>query len=201
MNARLQYYFEFTAGVVFNDVLTMGTYRANVYMVTVSTIPEEHNIAFERLKYYIGSIVDSAVFISAADEDRCRALQQAGVRIITLPEEPVDQVIGIMLFCKLNAIMENRMSLLEIEISSDIGGNMVYLHADSESIGPLEGPGWWQEPDLSCCHDTFTKDEQVMRLGRNAMWRELELNWPVDATVKESGNTIVFADFNRDAPK
>jgi hypothetical protein len=32
-----------------------------------------------------------------------------GINVTTLPEEPVDQIIGMMLYYKLNAIMEGRM--------------------------------------------------------------------------------------------
>jgi hypothetical protein len=200
MNVRLKYFLDFTAGVFFRGQLHMTNYRAKMYMVTVSAETEDHNIAFERIKHYVTTVIDSSVLINAEDEDRCRALAQSGLRVITLPEEPVDQVVGMMLFTKLNAIMEKRMLLLEIELASEIGGNLIYLHADDENLGPLEAAGWWHQSDLSHCHDQFLNDENRMHLNRYAAWRELELNWPVNEELP-AGNTIVFADFGKDAKK
>lgn len=204
MNVRLKHLIEFTAGVFFDGMLKMGNYHITLHLITVSLDPEEHNVAFERMKFFIEEVMGSAILISADDRDRCTALAKTGARIITLPEEPVDQVVGIMLHSKLNAIMEGRMDLVEIEIASEIGGNMVYMHHDDESMGPFEQAGWWREPDLSHCHKDFMEEEYVARLTRNAVWRDLGLNWPnADGVAKDHivDNNIVFADFNRDGTK
>lgn len=200
MNVRLKYFIDFTAGVFFQNRLHMTNYRVKMYMVTVSPESDDHNIAFERIRHYVTSVIDSAIFINANDVERCQSLMKSGLRVVTLPDEPVDQVIGMMLFTKLNAIMEKRMLLLEIELASEIGGNMIYLHADDENLGPMEGPGWWSQGDLSYCHDKFLQNENLMHLSHYAAWRELELNWPVDDEAP-TGNTIVFADFGKDAKK
>jgi len=116
MNVRLNYSIEFTAGFYFNDMLKMNNYKIRLAMMTATPDEESVNIAFERIKYFIGDSIDSGVFINKGNEEQCKLLANAGVKIITLPDEPVDQLIGIMLYCKLNAICEDRMILGELEI-------------------------------------------------------------------------------------
>ena len=99
MNVRLNYSIEFTAGFYFNDMLKMNNYKIRLAMMTATPDEESVNIAFERIKYFIGDSIDSGVFINKGNEEQCKLLANAGVKIITLPDEPVDQLIGIMLYC------------------------------------------------------------------------------------------------------
>lgn len=202
MNARLNYKIDFLSGVHYQNVLRMNHYHLSIWMTTQSEDSENHNIAFERLKAFVSYSLDSAVFINRADQDSCEKLLQAGVNICTLPEDPVDQVVGIMLFSKLNAIMEGRIIIDEIEISSDLGDNMIYLHGASENIGPFEQKGWWHEPDLSFNHsDLVDENKKIMNINRAIGWRDLDLQWPGDDKIKQEGNTIVYADFGRNENK
>ena len=198
MNVRLNYSIEFTAGFYFNDMLKMNNYKIRLAMMTATPDEESVNIAFERIKYFIGDSIDSGVFINKGNEEQCKLLANAGVKIITLPDEPVDQLIGIMLYCKLNAICEDRMILGEIEIESDLGGDVTYLHSEDEPIGPYEQPGWWMEPSLTHYHNTITETENIVSLSSSALWHDLDLHWPEDEYSTDTGNTIVFGNFNKD---
>jgi hypothetical protein len=120
--------------------------------------------------------------------------------LTTLPEEPVDQVVGIMLHCKLNAIVENRMIITETEIASELGENIAYLHNDDEQLGPLSDAGWWQDSDASHCDHQLISTDKVVAVNFNSSWRELNLQWKNESSVVEtdSDNKLVFADFTKD---
>ena len=202
MNVRLNYPFSFTAGIVYQGALRMNTYSARVWMTTATEESQDHNVAYERMRYLVENIIDSSIFVEHTDIDRCRALAAAGVNVITLPAEPVDQIIGLMLYCKLNAVMQDRIIIHDIEISSSLGEGMVYLHNDEENIGPFADDGWWNEPDTSCCHQSLLRVDNVMMMPASPNWRDLALVWKDDADQpEETGNTIVFADFNRNEAK
>ena len=198
MNVRLHYEADFTAGFYYNEMLKMNNYKIRLWMITATSDGESHNIAFDRIKYFIGQSLDSGVFINKNNEEQCKLLANAGVKIITLPEEPVDQLVGIMLYCKLNAICEDRMIIGEIEIESDLGGDVTYLHSEDEPIGPYEQPGWWMEPSLTHYHNTITETENIVSLSSSALWHDLDLHWPEDEYSTDTGNTIVFGNFNKD---
>jgi len=201
MNVRLEYTLNFTAGVHYGGQLIMNGYRLTAYMVTNVKEAELTNTAFERLKYFISEEIDSTVFINSEEQEACRLYSAAGIKITTMPNEPVDQVVGLMLFHKLNAIMEDRISIVETELSSQLGDHMVYLHSENENTQDIEIPTWWTTPDLTHCDIHFKDGEQVFSLTpRNySMWNELGLAWPSDEPV-ETGN-IVFADFGKDETK
>lgn len=200
MNVRLQYEVDFTAGFFFNDMLQMNNYKIRLWIMTATTDGDSHNIAFDRIKYFIGQSLDSGVFINKNNEEQCKLLANAGVKIITLPEEPVDQLVGIMLYCKLNAICEDRMIIGEVEIRSDLGGDVTYMHGEDEPIGPYDQAGWWNDANLIHYHSKITETENIVSLSTIASWRELDLHWPEDEvdSAKDTGNTIVFGNFGRD---
>lgn len=201
MNVRLEYTMHFNAGVHYYGQLIMNSYKLTVYMVTHTAEAELTNIAFDRMKYFVTEVLDSTVFINKEEQEACRLYHAAGVKVTTLPNEPVDQIVGVMLFHKLNAIMEGRISVMETELSSTIGDNMVYLHSENEESKDLIFPAWWTTPDLTHHDFEFNEGDKVFSLypGNYSQWTELNMGWP-DDEPKETGN-IVFADFGKDETK
>lgn len=198
MNVRLEYALLFSAGVHWNGRLIMNGYRLKVYMVTNIVDAEVTNIAFERLKHFINDEIDSSVFINSDEQEAIKLYTAAGVSVTTLPKEPVDQIVGVLLFHKLNAIMEDRITVLETELSSHLGDNMVYMHSENETAKDIEMPAWCSSPDLTHSDLEFHNGDQVFSLypGHYSRWAELGLGWPTEETSNETetGN-IVFADF------
>jgi len=179
----------------------MNGYELTVYMVTNVRESELTTKAFERLKYFINDEIDSTVFINSNEQEACRLYNAAGVKITTLPKDPVDQIVGVMMFHKLNAIMEDRISIIETELSSHLGDNMIYLHSENENTEDIEIPKWWTTPDLTHFELEFQDGDTIFKLapGNYSVWSDLGLDWP-NEEPKETGN-IVFADFGKDDTK
>lgn len=201
MNVRLEYGMAFTAGVWWEGRLIMNNYVARVYMVTACTEPANQNAAFERLKHVIYNEISNTIFVNRQYEKVCANLIAAGLDVTTLPAEPVDQIIGMMLYCKLNSVMEERIIVNEIEISSSLGDNMVYLHAGDENLGPFEAPGWWHDSDPIHCDVSLMDSDKVVAMHRAGIWRELGLAWHELDSGNVNDNTVVFAEFKRDETK
>ena len=203
MNVRLRYSTVFTAGIFYADQMRMNNYQVKLHITTNSEEGDDHNIALDRIKYFLHNQLNSTVFINSAESKQCRAFAAAGIKMTTLPEDPLDQVIGIMLYCKLNAILENRMLINEIEICSELGENIVYLHNDQDAQGPFADAGWWTEPDAVHCDLTLLDNEKTVALHHiGAGWRDLGLNWDESVIINTNDdNKVVFADFARDETK
>jgi hypothetical protein len=197
MNVRIEHTMSFIAGVYYDGNMKMNNYTIRLYMVTNTTDSGNQNIAFERMRYFVYEELDSVIFVNEDETETCQQLMQAGLKIATLPAEPVDQIIGMMLYSKLGAIMENRIIINEIEISSSLGENITYLHSADEGLGPLAAPGWWLDADLVHCNDTLVDDAKVVAMHRASAWRELDLAWSDLDQGADTGNTIVFADFKK----
>jgi hypothetical protein len=200
MNVRLKYSTTFTAGIFYDSQLLINNYRLTINFTTVSNDPHDQNIALDRIKYFMHRQLESSVFVNSNNQEQCQRLSAAGIRITTLPEEPVDQVVGVMLHCKLNAIVENQMIITETEIASELGENISYLHDNEDQLGPLEVAGWWHELDASHCDQQLIADDNVVAMRSNNSWKDLNLHWHNESVSPDTDpdNKLVFADFQKD---
>lgn len=195
MTVRLQYDIEFPAGVYFNESLQLNTYTVAMNLVTEGKDAVRINIAMERLKTFINVEMADVVFINRVHADQAEMLYALGVNICTLPEEPVDQIIGLMLYCKLNAIMEGQMVITSLDIKSTLGDNVWYQHDEEESLGPLAHDGWWHRNSTQ--KETIDLDpapENVVKV-QSTGWKEYGLEWPEE--TKERQAAVVFPKFKR----
>jgi len=198
MNVRLKYDLHFTAGIYVDGELTMNNYSLRLWMTTNSEDPVDQTIAFERIKYFIYNQIESTIFIDQDEQDQCVLYAMAGLNITTTPGDPVDQLVGRMLYFKLNAIAEERMIVVETELSSGYGSHMTYLHGEFENTIGYEQPAWWTSPDLTHSDFVFPEDsEKVVSIPQSTSWRELELAWATDPEPEATGNIVVFADFKQ----
>jgi hypothetical protein len=196
MNVRLQYDLDFLAGVYYEDQLQMNRYTVSLNLLTKTKDSASTNIAMDRAKAFVHDALESTVFINQANIERAEFMQMMGIRVTTLPEEPVDQIVGMMLYYKLNAIMEDRMTVTGLDIASSLGDNVWYQHDEEDLSGPFAEDGWWYRASMQ--HESVERDPEpgnivkVMSTG----WYELNLEWP-ENTAPPSDNTVVFANFPR----
>lgn len=198
MNVRLRHNMSFVAGVYYGGEMRMNHYNLILNMITNSTDALSHNVAFERIKYFVFGQMDSTIFINQALTEQCKKYLHAGLSITTMPGEPVDQLIGLMLYYKLNSIMEDRILIDETEISSMLGENMIYLHSENENTDIPVVPEWWSTPDTVHSDYVSLDADKVLTMHANKIWRELELDWPEQESTSNVGNVVVFADFKSD---
>lgn len=197
MNVRLEYQTRFSAGVVYNDQYEINHYDLTINMLTNTVDTYEQNVAFDRIKYWIHNIVDSSVFINQ-DNELVTAFQQTSQRVLILPDEPYDQIIELMMFVKLDAIVEGKMIITDIRLSSTLGDNMFYLHNEEESVGPFSSDGWWTLLTPQWFSNTTNK-KKVVSITETPRWEDIDLSWSVTDNTIES--TIVFANFTKNETK
>ncbi len=201
MNVRIKCDLPFSAAIFYNGQFRINHFSLRLWMTTNHSDSDCHNIALERIKYFVYNELDSTVFIYSKNVAQCEKFVSAGIKITTFPTEPVDQVVGIMLYHKLNAIMEQHMIVVETEISSTLGDNITYLHSESEQINNLESDTWWVTPDLVHCDLSWLINDKVLALPQGNAWRDLDLAWPDYVTDSDAGNVVVFADFKSNDSK
>jgi hypothetical protein len=119
-----------------------------------------------------------------------------GANVVTLPDEPVDQIVGLMLYCKLNAIMEGVMTVTALDICSSLGDDVWYEHTEEDAVGPFFDAGWWNL--ATTVHnnlDGADRNTKVVKVVPDC-WAEYGLCWPdpVDKD-QEKAHTVVYAKF------
>jgi hypothetical protein len=173
-------------------------YRINLYSLTVSLITNtsdanEQNVAYERIKYWINEVLNDTVFINS-DSDLVDAYHATGQRIMLFPDHPVDQLVGYMIYLKLNAITEERLLITNIEVASILGDDMIYVHNEDENFILESRPKWWEESQ-PCWSDykSKKKSNNIISINRMPEWSELDLDW--EPSDNNNEHSIVFANF------
>jgi hypothetical protein len=197
MNVRLQYDLDFLAGIYYDERLQLNSYSVSMSLLTKTTDAVNTKIAMDRLKMFMHGELANTVFVNQDARERAEMMQIMGINVTTLPEEPVDQIVGMMLYYKLNAIMEGRMTVTRLDLMSALGDSVWYQHdAEEDSPGPFRAEGWWHESTVQ--HDTVAQGDagdNVVKVVPNA-WIEYGLTWP-ELTPEPTANTVVFANFTK----
>lgn len=198
MNVRLRKTFAWSSGILYQGQFLINNYEAKIDMITASDDQQEQVIAYERIKSWMYEVLNGSVLIED-DDPKLASWVNTGARILILPEPPVDQILGLMLYSKLNAIVEDRLIITDIEISSVAGEGMSYLHSEDENVGPFMHVGWWSDPRPIWSFLRPSESDKIVALNRPLEWRDYDLSW--EDPDEEHTNSVVFARFNRDEEK
>lgn len=196
MTARIQRDFQFVAGVNIGNELFLNTYDIELNFLVESESILEQNIALDRVKYLFIEKLDNAMFVHQSDTDVIEKYVDAGMKVILLPEEPYDQIIGIMLLTKVNAITENRLVVTDIVISSRMSDGVSYMHSDEESIGPFIHKGWWNDFSPNT-HARILKGKakKVVKLSKTiSSWEDISLGWSPKLITENADVVLVNFD-------
>jgi hypothetical protein len=176
------------------------------YHVTVdmnTNVADNHdlNCAFARIKHWSYVIMQEAVLISQ-DHPARDTWQNIHSRCLVFPEDPVDQLVGIMLWRKFTAIVENRLVITRVSISSPLDEGMIYHHEDSEAQGCFWSDGWWSDPRPIWNQENIKGRGRgkVINLHRTPEWKDHDLDWDEDEDEDPPDQDVVtkITDFNRD---
>lgn len=199
MNVNLQYSMKFAAGIYHDDQLKLNSYDLNLDLITADADPAYINVALDRIKAFIYHEMDHVIFVSEENEIQTLLLQSIGANVCTLPEEPVDQIIGMMLYCKLNAITEGKLIIDELNIASVLGDDVWFQHNDEDPLGVFSQDGWWHKSNCQKIKlDRQNQDQNVVKV-ESWGWREYGLEWPTKSADHKA--KIVYPNFNKNENK
>lgn len=202
MTARIQREFQFVSGVYVENEFVMNVYAVDIQFTVDSDSILEQNIALDRIKYFVHECLENCIFIRDINEEVIEKFVNADLKVCLLPEDPYDQIVGIMLLVKLNSITEGRLSVTDVRIESKMCDGVSYLHSMEEHLGPFFSKGWWNDssPKISS-KVPRPKGKKVIKLNKLPnSWDDLNLGWePKKQEV--ATNEIVFASFQSKTDK
>jgi hypothetical protein len=191
MNVRLKHSMSFRAGVHFNTRFFICEYTLNLWLSTGTIDIHEQNVALSRIQKMIYHEFSDCVFVNQADTKQIKLYKAANMKVSDLPDDPLDQIVGIMLYCKLNAVAEGRLVIHELELASDQGDNMFFCHSAEENIGPFSAQSWW--------HDSSRKISNIKGLDKNIVamqdrmnWAHYGLDWGEDQNLAPGKDSVVL---------
>ncbi len=205
MTARISSSFTFTSGVYFSNEFVLNNYDIEVDFNVESEIIREQNIALERIKYFLHLCLQNSIFICEDETETIQKYLDADLKLCTLPEEPYDQIIGIMLISKLNAINEGRLVVTDINITSSMSDGVWCKHSIEENLGPFARAGWWKDASVKTNSLTAkNRSKKVVKLVKNNVtWEDLYLGWEEQVPINITGpsNEVMFANFDNKTDK
>ncbi len=196
MSARVQRSFEVLSCAYFESEFFANHYEFDVTFTIETDSIEEQNIALERIKFYLEFCLQNSVFVHDMDSEAIEKLTGAGLKVCTLPEEPYDQIIGIMLLHKMNAMTEGRIVATDIAITSHMSDGVTCFYEIEDNNGPFALRGWWYDV-APTINGIKPKNKKVVKLAKPVVdWEEFELEW--ESTPKKSiSSEVVFASFDK----
>lgn len=195
MNVELQYNMEFMGAIHYDGAVELNSYEISLQMTTCSMDPRISNIALERIRAFVHGEMASVVFVNQENNDTALLMQALGMNVCTLPNEPVDQIVGIMLYCKLNAITEGQLIINRLDISSSLGDSVWYQHSEEDALGPFAADGWWHKSGTQKDSLEFEPTPDNVVKVQSTGWHEYGLEWP--EPEKEKTAKVFQANFRK----
>ena len=92
MSTRITKDFTFLSSLHFQDRFMVNLYELNASMEIETFDQTEQNIAIERINYFLTDTLESCIFIQDTELEAMEKYSNAGLKIISVPEEPYDQI-------------------------------------------------------------------------------------------------------------
>jgi hypothetical protein len=195
MTARIHKAFNLLAGIHFDNKYYINSFELDLTFNVESESISEQNIALERVNYFLNECLRNSVFVNQNETEVIEKYMNAGMNVCSLPEDPYDQIVGIMLMVKLNNITEGRIILSDISIESIMSDGVSCLHSIEETVGPFSEKGWWS--DNSHRINNFVKNKKVVKLSKiKNEWQSVFLDWKPQPNITEQAE-IIFSRFDK----
>lgn len=216
--ATLSWSVEWTCTNILQEYIGPCKYNVTIHFEMEEDSTHEQTVAFGRISSLFKEIFQNSVFISL-DNPLLPTLKKKTKQIIaTFPKEPTDSVIAAIIWYKIMAICEGRISLEMIEIRCDQSEDLV-IHFDQDfaeneaviediSMPDWEEKPWWfrETPTVGDWIETVKKEKKFhIETGRwleYLQWEEKE-----EKNKKIENNVLVFKPkwkpevINGDKPK
>ncbi len=149
MNIKIAKDFTFLAAIHFENRFMVNLYEMNAKMEVQTEDGRQQNVAIERMNYFLSNYIEDCIFVHDVEKDAIEKYTAAGLKVCTIPQEPFDQIVGMILLNKCNAIMEGRIILTDIVFGSKLS-NLIKFDIEYE-IAKLEYPGkyWYNDSALN----------------------------------------------------
>jgi hypothetical protein len=181
LTTHIEREFSFQAGVYFKEEFLMNLYTISCYMDVETESIREQNVAMERIKYFLSECLENCFFVQDIEHKVIEKYMSCGFKVCTVPEEPYDQIIALLLLTKFNSITEGRLVVTDITLGSRISDEVKFICGIESSLGPLESPGWWTDSGTSISNPIkkSVKKDKIVKLFKTTTtdWADYNLIW------------------------
>jgi phage gp46-like protein len=149
----------------------------------------EQNVAMERIKYFLNECLENSIFVQDTELKIIEKYNTCGFKVCTVPEEPYDQIITLLLLTKLNSITEGRLVITDVTLGSRMSDEVRFICDIESPLGPLEAHGWWMDSGTSISSPKKSlKKDKIVKLIKTPStdWAESNLIWKEKDVLSKS---------------
>jgi hypothetical protein len=181
MDVRISKSFTVAAALHLEGKFLVNVYDFDISMLVYTDNMHEQNVAIERMNYFIEQSLEDSIIINSECVDAIQKYQDAGIKICMTPEEPFCQIVAMVVLQKLNAIMEGRIRVTDIDFGSGISAGVRFQLVSEMAEAMVSVKGWWTKPDM-CITDVIKTKDNIVKLCDPKSWDRIGLSWkePVD---------------------
>lgn len=180
MATKIEREFAFNAGVYFEGDFMMTIYELSLKMEVNTESILEQNIAMDRILYFLEHCLGNSVFVQDAEKKVIEKYLQADIKVCTLPDEPYDQIITILLLLKLNSITEGKLNVTDIALRSGLSDDVKFIYdIDTVVNHPFGNKGWWSDSSttINDLSKNSKKDKIVRLIKHYNDWASIGLDY------------------------
>lgn len=177
MTSKIIKDFTFLSAIHFEGKFMVNLYEMSAHMSINTTDAREQNIAVERTSHFLSNVLENCIFVCDKEKEAIAKYTEAGVQVCVIPEEPYDQIIGLILINKCNAIMEDRIVVTDIIFGSKLSNLIKFELTDEMAAEEFTGKFWYNNSSLCLENKKSKKDKIVKLFEQKNDWADLELTW------------------------
>lgn len=189
MSTIIRRSFAFKAAVFFEGAFLINNYDISLTLDVETDSIKEQLVAMDRLKYLFQELLSNCVFVQESENKVIENYQKADIKVCTVPEEPYDQIITILILAKANAITEGKLEVSDIELLSDMSDEVSFIY-DSSILSAdtmFNKYGWWNDAGMTISSKPKpNKREKIVKLSSVAKthdWAAVGLDWKQKETA------------------
>jgi len=197
-NIKLSHDIGFSAVVIEGNKIYPNSFYLKINMVTISDNSVFQNVAIQRILFFLNEVINGSVLCKVTNPIANRFIRMAkDSNVILLPEEPFDQVIGMILYSKLNSIIEGNLEIDTLTIGSEFAPDLTYTIEDFEDFSfddsKVEFP-WWERSDL-------TTSNTLKAMKKTPDWSTFGLGWDAKISSQSGVDFIFEPEYNQEQPE
>lgn len=167
----------FFAGIHLEGSFMINLYECDMCMSINTDNVREQRVAIERISHFINNHLTNSILISHEDKEAIEKYEAAGHRLCILPDEPFDQLLGLILLNKLNSIMEDKIVITDMTFGSKLSDYIKFDLTQEEAEAMYPDKAWYNDPGIAMKETAKKKKDKVVKLFEPDEWEKFELTW------------------------
>jgi len=175
--------------ILYEDQLLPNTYNISVDFNVLTDDGEDQNISMDRLKYFIDTILQDGVFCKIDDSRASIFVDIFKQRLVTFVLQPQDLVVASTLFSKFTKIVEGKLEIECIRLSSSQGDGVTVnfdeefaeegtMLKDHELLKATDISAWWFRGDCGTAdYFKLSEDGALTFITDITDWDDAGLSW------------------------